>query len=401
MAGCQYICSATPVINVVPGIFSKKTECNGLRLPATNTYQPISTLTTTIHLTKPYTAFVHYQVTLGSTNTAFYSKLLINYANAGSVVHVGNHHYKTATGFYMGLLNPGYYTLEVHYRSAVSIDMLAEWDWQTAVLQVIWAEDAKVVSSGIKCLPTPPATNIYNNFGPIRDLQAVLHIPSDRVVLSVYHLSADMTSPSHMVSALNSDGFFEPSTSFIQGNNAFLSLYGAHAKYTHTGIHYYNVLYRAYNKFSFADCEENYKNNRNLYAMMMPSSCGVVTVHPRTSFTLGDSNRWASTDLSHTLKLTKNSHVIVMYQFSGSGGGSHIVMRLRIGNTVQKHTVSLVGDTTYAGNFGLWQGAFKAGEHTFVVDYRSPASTTNSVSAEPTYRRWEKWMNRAMTIIYC
>ena len=395
----QCVCSGSSVVNIVPGIFSKKTESDGLRLPATNTYQPISTLTTTIHLTKPYTAFVHYQVTLGST-TAFYSKLLINYANAGSVVHVGNHHYKTATGFYMGLLNPGYYTFEVHYRSASAFNIEGGWDWQTAVLQVIWAEDAKVVSSGIKCLPTPPATNTYDNFGPIKDLETVITIPSDRVVLTAYQLSVDMASENYVVTALNSDGFFEPSTSFLQGLNSFLSLHGVHAKHMYTGIHYYNLLYRSSTRFSLADCVENYKNNKNMYAMMMPSSCKAVTVHPKTSFTLGNTDKWAATDLSYSLTLTKNSHVIVVYQFSG-WGGNYIVMRLKIDSAVQKHTVSLVGKTIFAGNFGLWQGSLNAGDHSFVVEYRSPTQTTNTVSAELTYRRWNKWMNRAMTIIYC
>jgi len=42
----------------------KKTESNGLALPATGTFQPITTLTTNIHIDKPYSVFVHYQITL-------------------------------------------------------------------------------------------------------------------------------------------------------------------------------------------------------------------------------------------------------------------------------------------------------------------------------------------------
>ena len=73
-------------------------------------------------------------------------------------------------------LNPGYYTFEVHYKSPVAINMRASWDWQTAIqpiLQVMWFEDAYIVSDGIKCYPTPTTTNTYNNYGPIRDIEAI------------------------------------------------------------------------------------------------------------------------------------------------------------------------------------------------------------------------------------
>ena len=56
-------------------------------------------------------------------------------------------------------------------------------DWQTAVLQVMWFEDARVVSDGIKCYPTSTATNNYNNWGPINDLQVILQLPNNRATL--------------------------------------------------------------------------------------------------------------------------------------------------------------------------------------------------------------------------
>ena len=60
-------------------------------------------------------------------------------------------------------LNAGYYTFEIHYKSTVAINVGANADWQTAVLQVMWFEDARAVSDGIKCYPTSTATNNYNN----------------------------------------------------------------------------------------------------------------------------------------------------------------------------------------------------------------------------------------------
>jgi len=53
---------------------------------------------------------------------------------------------------------------------------------------------------------------------------------------------------------------------------------------------------------------------------------------------------------------TKSCHL----QFSESSGNSHIVMRLSIDSVPQKHTLSLTGDTIFAGNFGLWQGPLGA-----------------------------------------
>ena len=164
---------AAEVVNVAPGIFSKKVVSNGLQLPASNTFSPVNVLTTTVHLTKPHSVFVHYQFTLAPSDQDFYSKLSVNDNNAGSLVHSGKQRHKNPTGFWMANLNPGRYNFEIHYKSPAAINVPANWDWQTAVLQVMWFEDARVVSDGIKCYPTSTATNNYNNWGPINDLQVI------------------------------------------------------------------------------------------------------------------------------------------------------------------------------------------------------------------------------------
>ena len=401
VANCYYYTSAQSVVNVAPGIFSKKTESNGLTLPATNTFQPITTLTTNIHIDKPYTVFVHYQITMQTSNTDFYSKLLINYSNAGSLVHSGNQYYKTATGFYMAKLNPGRYSFEVHYKSPVAINMPASWDWQTAILQVMWFEDAFAVSDGIKCYPTPPATNSYNNWGPIRDLETILHLPSTRVVLSVYQFSTEMIISNHMASSLGVDGFQHTTAALHKGNCHFLDLHGGWARHMYAGPHYFNIQYRTPVSFSFTDCKEKYTNNKNLYVMMLPTSCSAHSIQPKSNLSLSNSNRWASTDVTYSFTLSKLSHVIIMYQYSGYGGNSYVVMRLSIDSVAQKHTVSLTGDTGSVGNFGLWQGSLVSGTHKVTLDYRSPVKTDNIVSSELEWSRWNKWMNRAMTVITC
>ena len=68
-----------------------------------------------------------------------------------------------------------------------------------------------------------------------------------------------------------------------------------------------------------------------------------------------------------------------MYQYAGPVGNSHVVMRLTIDPAVHKHTVSLTGNTAYAGNFGLWQGSLNSGVHKTTPDYCSLVSTTNTV----------------------
>ena len=404
-ADCYYYTRAQSVLNVVPGIFSKKTESNGLTLPATSTFQPITTLTTNIHIDKPYSVFVHYQITMGTGTKDFYSKLLINYSiNAGSLVHSGNQHFKTATGFYMANLNPGYYTFEVHYKSPAAINMPANYDWQTAILQVMWFEDAYAVSDGIKCYPTPTTINTYSNWGPIRDIEATLYLPNSRAAISAYQFSTEMTAPGHVVTALDVTGFHQRTTSFLKGNNAFLDLHGAWAGNSRSGLYYFHIQYGSGTSFSFTDCKENYKKNQNLYAMMLPPSCKVTTVQPKTSFSLSKANIWASTDVTYSFTLSKLSHVIAMYQYAGNSGNSFVVMRLSIDSVSQQHTVSLAGNTAYTGNFGMWQGSLKSGAHKITLDYRTPVKTSNLVSSNLDWQQvylYNVWQNRALTVIIC
>ena len=138
--------------------------------------------------------------------------------------------------------------------------------------------------------------------------------------------------------------------------------------------------------------------------MMLPPSCSIVTVNPKTSLTLSNSNRWALTDVSHSFTLSKQSHVMIMYQYAGYSGNNYIVMRLSIDSVPQKHTVSITGDTKYAGNFGLWQGLFNSGAHKITFDYRTPAKTTNTISPNFDWQRVHRytiWHNRALTVITC
>ena len=93
-----------------------------------------------------------------------------------------------------------------------------------------------------------------------------------------------------------------------------------------------------------------------------------------------------------------------MYQYAGYSGNSHVVMRLSINSVVQKHMVSLTGNTEYAGNFGLWQGSLNNGAHKVTLDYRTPSETSNGISPNLDWQQvyaYAIWQNRALTIIIC
>ena len=403
-ANCYYCTSAQPVLNISPGIYSTETVSNGLNLPAAQTtFQPVTNLTAKIHVSQSSSVFVHYQITLRSTNTYLYTRLTMNNKNAGSLLHSGLQTYKTATGFYMDNLEPGDYTFQVQYKSPVAIIMGADWDWQTAILHVMWFEDAHVEFDNIKC---PATTNAYNNWGPIKDLEVILTMPSDRAVLSAYQLSVELgqSTKGHMVTSLEVDSFFYNTATFLKGDTNFLNLHGTWARNIYAGVHYFRIPYRSPSSSSFTDCAESFTDNKNLYAMMLPSSCRVATViRPETVFNFSNSNDWAPSDIIYSLVLSKQTYVIVMYQFSGriKNGYTHMVMRLSIDLVPQQHTISLTGDTEFTGNFGLWQGALDAGPHQIILDYRSPGLSDNAVSSNLEWERYNKWMNRVLTVITC
>jgi len=138
--------------------------------------------------------------------------------------------------------------LEIHYKSPVAINMQASWDWQTVILQVMWFEDAHAVSDSIKCNLTTTTNNAFNNWGPIRDIESILHLPTYGAVLSVYQSS------------------------------------------TYGGPHYFSIQYCTPTGFSFTDCKEKFKN-KILYAMMLPPSCSVATIQPKEKLSLNNSNK--------------------------------------------------------------------------------------------------------------
>ena len=203
-----------------------------------------------------------------------------------------------------------------------------------------------------------------------------------------------MSSSSHLVTALDVNGFYQQSTPCIKGDSFFHALQGAHAGQYKKGIHYFNVLYRSPTTFSFTDCQYDYKENKNLYAMMLPPSCKVVTVNPRTELTITSRNLWTKSDVQYSLKLSKLSHVIIMYQISGYGPTNNycLVTRMKIGTIIEKHTAFHSGYEKYYGNFGMWQGSLDSGTHAIAVEYRTDIAAKNGPLERHT---------RALTIVFC
>ena len=308
-------------------------------------------------------------------------------------MHSGNQYYKTATGFSAANLNPGYYTFEVHYKSSVGISTSAGWDWQAAVINVMWFEDAYAVSDGIKCYSTPTALNTYNNLGPIQNLEKKLQLPAGRVVMAAYQLSLELSARSWFVSKLNINGQYEESTTVTEGDNNYLSQYSLIAKYLGTGLHYFGVTYRTRTSNTFTDCTYSYNGNTNLFAVYLPSRCSVTSVFPQT--TLSYSISWTDTDLTSKLSLSRIHHVFIRYQFSKDVYGTYTLTRLVINSVIQPHTISIRGSTgnAYAGLFGFWQGSLPAGNYKITVQHRGGKSSTHYTTNDH--------LTRAMDIIYC
>ena len=382
------------VISVIPGVYSTKRQSDGLTLPATSgTFQPIGELTTKVHLTKSYTVFVHYQVSISSSRTDFWSKLQVNHFNAGSLVHSGNQYFKTAAGFWMGNLNPGYYTFEVHYKSSSSISMSASWDYQTAVINVMWFEDSYAVSDNIKCYPSPTTLNTYNNLGPINDVEAILKLPSSRVVLAAYQMSVESSSRAWSVSKMNINSQYEESTTVSEGRSKYLHHHSLLAKSLNKGVHYFGLTYRTTYLLQFTDCINSYNGNTNIFAMYLPSRCSVRNIFPTSS--LSYTTSWTDTDLKYTLTVSGLYHVIVRYQFTKHAHSTYSGTRLTINSVPQPHTSSIRGNggVILAGLFGLWQGSLSTGTYRFTVQHRGGSSGKHSTSNNA--------LTRAMDVIYC
>ena len=85
----------------------------------------------------------------------------------------------------------------------------------------------------------------------------------------------------------------------------YLDLHGAWARNMLAGPHYFNILYHTPAGLSFTDCKEKYVDNKNLFTMMLPQSCNAYSIQPKTTLSLSNSNRCASTDVKYSFTLSK------------------------------------------------------------------------------------------------
>ena len=150
------------------------------------------------------------------------------------------------------------------------------------------------------------------NWGPIRDLEVILQLPNNRAVLATYQLSTEMSSPSYVVTGLSVNGFYQQTTPFINGKDLHLDLHGAMATHYKKGVHYFNMLYRSTTTFSFSNCQHDYRDNKSLRAMMLPPSCRVTAINPRTTLSLLKTNKWLDTDLKYSLPLSRLCYFIII-----------------------------------------------------------------------------------------
>jgi len=402
-------CSGQSVNNVATGIYSTKKESNGLNLAANNDFQPIGGLSVKLTLSKPAAFFVHYQVTIDSGNTVsdFWTKLRINYMNAGALVHSGNQQYKTATGYWMGNLDPGYYTFEVYYKSPISISMPSSSEFQVAVINVMWFENTEAFSNGVNCEFL--LNNFYYNDNPVKGLDIKLTTTAySSFVLAAYQFSTYYSSTSHWsLARMHMNNEQLPSTTMAKGGEYYLDLSSAWIQKLREGEYQFGVTYRDYGFGSgsyYEDCRNNYTNNKNLYAVVIPStaSCRISRIEPRGSMYVSTTNTWIDTDLYSNIYLSRSSHVIIRYQFSTSSGNSYHLTQLLIGTSVQRHATSITGSyNNYAGNSGLWQGVLPSGRHLITLQYKTGRNAYRTYPYISSYSSSYVYYTRAMDIVYC
>jgi hypothetical protein len=108
------------------------------------------------------------------------------------------------------------------------------------------------------------------------------------------------------------------------------------------------------------------------------------------AISLTNANTWnLFPNLSQTFSLSETTAVIAFYQIA-MGGGSHLVTRLVVDNSVVSRTIT--GDTNYWSNSEVWFGELSAGSHTIRVEYRTPKGG----SQNPSNSDWE---NRVLRVI--
>ena len=83
------------------------------------------------------------------------------------------------------------------------------------------------------------------------------------------------------------------------GQLLLILLHGAGARSLYVGLHYFTIQYRIPVGLSFTDCIEKYTDTKILYAMMLPQSCSVYSIPPKSILSLCNFNTWASTDVTY------------------------------------------------------------------------------------------------------
>jgi len=107
----------------------------------------------------------------------------------------------------------------------------------------------------------------------------------------------------------------------------------------------------------------------------------ILTARRTTNFTTWNGNQFRDfANLTHTFTLTEEATVMVNYNISMAGSGSHLVTRLLVGSNVRSRNIS--GNVTYWHIAATWYETLAAGTHTIKVQYRTPATRTLVPSAD-------------------
>jgi len=134
-----------------------------------------------------------------------------------------------------------------------------------------------------------------------------------------------------------------------------------------------------YERTESANCYEGfYRNSYDFYDTQ--NLCASGTAQCPNEWRLVGSNVWSEYPaLSRTISLDVTRVVMATYQVAGWVPHTYLTSKLFVDGIEQPQTRSIAGNTLYVSNFGVFYASLPAGEHTFVVKYRTTHEAAQSL----------------------
>lgn len=145
-----------------------------------------------------------------------------------------------------------------------------------------------------------------------------------------------------------------------------------------------------YERTESANCHEGfYRTSYDFYDTQ--NLCATGTAQCPNEWRLVGGNSWTDYPaLSQTISLDVTRVVMATYQVAAWVPHTYLTSKLFVDGVEQPQTRSIAGNTLYVSNFGAYYAMLPAGEHTFVVKYRTTNEAAQSLE-------WD-WGNLALNV---